>query len=154
MLDDKFLLNTDKLHCHPPPMRRIPTPADASEKQIASLMAEDGILPLAEEYNRRYLSWEEVYYRTPEPYDAGAVWKVVRHLRARTASVITIGCGRFTLNLTEGMLEDLRFIDGLGTGDRNHPSSPRPSHRVGRKARLLRRMSRRTCCSPAGNQGI
>ncbi len=63
-------------------MRRIPTPADASEKQIASLMAEDGILPLAEEYNRRYLSWEEVYYRTPEPYDAGAVWRVMRHLRS------------------------------------------------------------------------
>lgn len=97
-------------------MRRIPTPTEASEEQLASLMADDGILSLAEKYNRRYLSWEEVYYRTPEPYDADAVWRVMRHLRARTASVITIGCGRFTLSLTEGMLEDLRFIDGLGTG--------------------------------------
>ncbi len=97
-------------------MRRIPIPADASEEQIASLMANDSILSLAEEYNHRYLSWDEVYYRTPEPYDAGAVWKVMRHLRARTASAITIGCVRFTLNLTEGMLGDLRFIDGLGTG--------------------------------------
>ncbi len=98
-------------------MRRIPIPADASEEQIASLMADEGILSLAEEYNRRYLSWEEVYYRTPEPYDAGTVWKIMRDLRARTASVIAIGCGRFTLNLTEGMLDDLRFIDGLGTGE-------------------------------------
>ncbi len=98
-------------------MRWIPAPAEASEEQISLLMADKTIVSLAEEFNNGYLSWEETYYRTPEQYDAVAVWRVMRHLRARTASVITFGDRRFSLNLTGRMSEDLRFIDGLGMGD-------------------------------------
>ena len=90
-------------------MRRIPIPAEASEEQIASLMADDDILSLAEGYNRRYLSWEEVYYRT--------LWKrffetVAIRERENPRCQNTFMPGRYRGTMTEFLSADSRGGDG------------------------------------------
>ena len=82
----------------------------------AALMQDPGFLKEVAEYNRRYLSWDELKYREPDPERRKATWAIMKLLRVLQYEHVPFRRLPLTYSFIPGIVKSLHTLDRYLSG--------------------------------------
>lgn len=95
---------------------KIPEYSKETLEEAGKLLHDDQVADLVNQYNERYLHWEELKYRKI-PFDPITIWNIMKRLRELQAKSLKFGNWVFKYTLINEFQEQLHILDKSAAGN-------------------------------------
>jgi len=85
-------------------------------QKIGDIEQDTDFIKMVTEYNSRYLSWDELRYRIPDPEKRMAIWAVMKILRRMRYETVPYHAIDLKCSTTPGILRSLHIFDQYLSG--------------------------------------